>query len=66
MQSGILSSGGRVDRSDRHEVGGEVLSNAGCGDRLELILFGDQAYLRAPLTFDRKNSKTLLDEAASD
>jgi Ca-activated chloride channel family protein len=34
------------------------------GDRLGLILFGDQAYLQTPLTFDRKTVHTLLDEAA--
>jgi Ca-activated chloride channel family protein len=34
------------------------------GDRIGLILFGDQAYLQAPLTFDRKTVKTLLDESA--
>ncbi len=34
------------------------------GDRIGLILFGDRAYLQAPLTFDRKTVHTLLDEAA--
>jgi Ca-activated chloride channel family protein len=34
------------------------------GDRLGLILFGDQAYLQTPLTFDRKTTATQLDEAA--
>ena len=34
------------------------------GDRIGLILFGDQAYLQAPLTFDRATVKTFLDEAA--
>ncbi len=34
------------------------------GDRVGLILFGDKAYLQAPLTFDRTTVKTLLDEAA--
>jgi Ca-activated chloride channel family protein len=34
------------------------------GDRLGLILFGDQAYLQTPLTFDRKTVHTLLNEAA--
>jgi Ca-activated chloride channel family protein len=34
------------------------------GDRLGLILFGDQAYLQAPLTFDRETVRTLLNEAA--
>jgi len=34
------------------------------GDRLGLILFGSQAYLQTPLTFDRKTVRTMLDEAA--
>ena len=34
------------------------------GDRLGLILFGSQAYLQTPLTFDRQTVRTLLDEAA--
>jgi Ca-activated chloride channel family protein len=34
------------------------------GDRIGLILFGREAYLQAPLTFDRKTVKTLLDESA--
>jgi Ca-activated chloride channel family protein len=33
------------------------------GDRIGLILFGTQAYLQAPLTFDRKTVTTLLNEA---
>ncbi|MBL4782620.1 MAG: VWA domain-containing protein [Porticoccaceae bacterium] len=33
------------------------------GDRLGLILFGDHAYLQAPLTFDRLTLNTLLQEA---
>ena len=33
------------------------------GDRLGLILFGSQAYLQTPLTFDRKTVTTLLNEA---
>ena len=33
------------------------------GDRLGLVLFGDQAYLQTPLTFDRKTMQTLLNEA---
>lgn len=33
------------------------------GDRLGLILFGGQAYLQAPLTFDRNTVKTFLNEA---
>lgn len=34
------------------------------GDRLGLILFGDQAYLQTPLTFDRETVNRLLQEAA--
>jgi Ca-activated chloride channel family protein len=33
------------------------------GDRIGLILFGREAYLQAPLTFDRATVRTLLDEA---
>ncbi|MEE9343675.1 MAG: VWA domain-containing protein [Gammaproteobacteria bacterium] len=33
------------------------------GDRIGLILFGDNAYLQTPLTFDRKTVGTLLMEA---
>jgi Ca-activated chloride channel family protein len=34
------------------------------GDRLGLILFGDQAYLQTPLTFDRETVRKMLNEAA--
>ena len=34
------------------------------GDRLGLILFGDQPYVQVPLTFDRWTVKQLLDESA--
>lgn len=33
------------------------------GDRVGLILFGSQAYLQAPLTFDRRTVRTWLNEA---
>ncbi|WP_286785305.1 MULTISPECIES: VWA domain-containing protein [Pseudomonas] len=33
------------------------------GDRVGLILFGSQAYLQSPLTFDRHTVRTWLDEA---
>ena len=33
------------------------------GDRIGLILFGDQAYLQSPLTFDRTTVRILLNEA---
>jgi Ca-activated chloride channel family protein len=34
------------------------------GDRVGLILFGREAYLQTPLTFDRKTVQTLLEESA--
>ena len=38
--------------------------NRRIGDRIGLILFGTQAYLQTPLTFDRKTVLTLLNESA--
>ncbi len=43
-------------------VAGEFLTRR-VGDRLGLILFGSQAYLQTPLTFDRATTRTLLYEA---
>jgi Ca-activated chloride channel family protein len=34
------------------------------GDRIGLILFGQQAYVQTPLTFDRQTARTLLFESA--
>ena len=44
-------------------VAGEFIERR-VGDRLGLILFGEQAYLQTPLTFDRTTVRALLDEAA--
>jgi Ca-activated chloride channel family protein len=44
-------------------VAKEFIANR-VGDRLGLILFGREAYLQAPLTFDRTTVQTLLDESA--
>lgn len=44
-------------------VAGEFIERR-VGDRIGLILFGDQAYLQTPLTFDRATVRALLDEAA--
>lgn len=43
-------------------VAGEFIERR-VGDRLGLILFGDRAYLQAPLTLDRMTVKTLLQES---
>jgi Ca-activated chloride channel family protein len=52
-----------VDRltAIKHVAGQFIQSRV--GDRLGLILFGTQAYLHVPLTFDRKTVQTLLNEA---
>jgi Ca-activated chloride channel family protein len=44
------------------QVAGEFIERRE-GDRIGLILFGEQAYVQAPLTFDRKTVNTLLQEA---
>jgi Ca-activated chloride channel family protein len=44
-------------------VAGEFIERR-VGDRLGLILFGEQAYLQVPLSFDRKTVRTLLNESA--
>ena len=43
-------------------IAGEFIKQR-AGDRLGLILFGEQAYLQTPLTFDRDTVRTLLHEA---
>lgn len=43
-------------------VAGDFIARR-AGDRIGLILFGDRAYVQAPLTLDRKTVHTLLDEA---
>jgi len=54
----------RVDRlTATKKVAGEFISRR-VGDRLGLILFGTQAYLQTPLTFDRATVMTLLNESA--
>ncbi|SMF97168.1 Ca-activated chloride channel family protein [Methylomagnum ishizawai] len=63
MQDFVLE-GKPVDRlTATQAVAGQFIERR-VGDRLGLILFGERAYLQAPLTFDRKTVETLLDEAA--
>ncbi len=45
------------------EIAGDFIERR-VGDRVGLILFGSQAYVQTPLTFDRKTVKTLLQESA--
>lgn len=59
----FVLNGKKVDRLTATQwVAGQFIERR-IGDRLGLILFGEQAYLQAPLTFDRKTVHTLLDEA---
>jgi len=54
----------RVDRlTATKNVASEFIRRR-AGDRLGLILFGTQAYLQTPLTFDRTTVITLLNESA--
>lgn len=59
----FVLKGHKVDRlTATKAVAGEFIERR-VGDRVGLILFGDKAYLQAPLTFDRKTVRTLLDES---
>ena len=59
----MIISGRRLTRiAAVKAVAGEFISKRE-GDRIGLILFGSQAYLQAPLTFDRKTVATLLEES---
>lgn len=53
-----------VDRLTAIKYVASDFINRRVGDRIGLILFGSQAYLQTPLTFDRKTVLTLLDESA--
>jgi len=63
-QKDMQINGQAVDRLTAvKKVAGEFIERR-TGDRIGLILFGENAYLQVPLTFDRKTVKTLLYEAA--
>ncbi len=53
-----------VDRLTAIKAIATEFINRRVGDRLGLVLFGTQAYLQTPLTFDRKTVAALLDESA--
>lgn len=57
--------GGRtVDRLSATKAVATEFIDRRVGDRVGLVLFGRQAYLQTPLTFDRETVKTLLLESA--
>lgn len=61
--SDFVLKGQKVDRLTATKVvAGEFIERR-VGDRIGLILFGERAYLQAPLTFDRKTVRTLLAES---
>ncbi len=64
MQETDMKINGRVvDRLTMIKyVAGDFIDRR-VGDRIGLILFGQQAYLQTPLSFDRKTVKTLLAES---
>lgn len=62
-QTDMQVQGKRITRlmAVKHVIGDFVVRRK--ADRLGLILFGAQAYLQAPLTYDRETVNTLLQEA---
>ncbi len=62
-QEDMVSGGRQVSRLELvKQVAGDFIDRR-VGDRVGLLLFGTNAYLQTPLTFDRKTVKTMLDEA---
>jgi Ca-activated chloride channel family protein len=63
QEEDFVIQGERVDRLTATKyVAGDFISRR-IGDRIGLILFGENAYLQVPLTFDRETVKTLLYES---
>lgn len=63
QEEDFILRGERVDRlTATKAVAGEFIERR-VGDRIGLILFGEQAYLQAPLTFDRETVHTFLQES---
>ncbi len=60
----FVINGRQINRlSATQKVASEFIDRR-VGDRVGLILFGRQAYVQSPLTFDRETVRTLLNEAA--
>lgn len=65
MDHGIRSNMRTVSRITATKAVASDFIEKRVGDRIGLILFGDQAYIQAPLTFDRVTVNTLLSEAVT-
>ena len=64
MEDFVLGGNRTVDRlTATKAVAGEFIQRR-VGDRIGLILFGRQAYIQTPLTFDRQTVTTLLYESS--
>jgi Ca-activated chloride channel family protein len=60
----IVQGGKQVSRlAAVKKVAGDFIERR-IGDRIGLILFGSQAYVQTPLTFDRKTVQSLLQDSA--
>lgn len=59
----FIVNGKAVDRLTATKTVANEFLERRVGDRLGLILFGTNAYLQTPLTFDRKTVQILLNEA---
>ncbi|MGQ3891596.1 VWA domain-containing protein [Legionella sp. CNM-4043-24] len=59
----MILNGQPVSRLDVVKQAARAFVQARAGDRIGLILFGSQAYLQTPLTFDRGNVLQRLDDA---
>lgn len=63
MDHPIRHQNGSVSRITATKAVASAFIEKRVGDRIGLILFGEQAYVQAPLTFDRATVDTLLQEA---
>ena len=63
MSQAIRYGSRKVTKLDATKAVAGDFINKRVGDRIGLILFGEQAYVQAPLTFDRSTVITLLSEA---
>jgi Ca-activated chloride channel family protein len=52
-----------IDRLTATKLVASAFIDKRIGDRIGLILFGDEAYVQSPLTFDRETVKRLLNES---
>lgn len=63
QEQDFIIKGKQIDRLSATKLIARDFIERRVGDRLGLILFGEQAYLQTPLTFDRVTVNTLLYEA---